>query len=535
MKKIIVVLLAVIALFGLAACKGEEVVNDTEITAEFSDESVNQNSITIDLTVNDPAYEITGTIYARLYDTSNNPISSRSFTRLTTGEIALDGVTITFAGLGLEKSYYIEVIATVGRDTVVVEKFSFQTIGTIHITTVEEFLQMSTYRGADYILDNDLDFSGVEYITPFSSSYFSGTFDGQGYTLSNINIKTSKSSTDPDNNYYYIGILGYLSSSAEVSNLVLDNVTIGSEAEPQLLKNNAKIGFLSGYVASANVKIENVTVQNSYMYLESSTESYVILGGLVGDLKGEISQSSLVNSHISLTTTGVQSDGKYLVRMGGAVGYLQPDAELHEIKAEVDLAYETNITEFAENDGLKVAIGGVVGDNNAINSSDSVTDIVSVGDVTVHVGLHLSEAVYGNYALYVGGLIGYSSTEVTNGFYLGSITVDHLTANQDDDVNKKFYVGSLFGYYGIQKVNEQLVWVSQSDAITISAGDDVSLFADSLIGFEPKTPLHIYGVLGTEQVLINTVQQALTAPVIDDITDYFTSDFVNQRYTDLNN
>lgn len=533
MKKFIGILLAVVSIFTLAACKDQEVINDTAVTAAFDNASINQNSITIELTVDDPDDEITGTIYARLYDVDDHAISSRSFSKSTVSDHALDAVTITFAGLGLEQAYYISVVVTVERDTITVETYEFQTIGTIHITTVEEFMNMDDYRGADYILDNDLDFSDVDFATPFSNVYFSGTFDGQGYALSNIHIKTSKSTTDPNSNYYYIGVFGYLSSSAEISNVVLDYVTIGSEAEPQQLNNSARVGFFAGYIASSSVIVENVTVQNSHMYIQSSSDNYVIIGGLVGESKGEFTGGTITDSSINLTTTEVQTNGRFLVRMGGAVGYLQPDGELHEVNVDVDLTYETLITEFVEDDGMKVAIGGAIGDNNAINSADSVTDVIATGDLDVTININPVEEVYGNYALYLGGLIGYSSTEITNGFFGGSLTVDHVSQANDASINKKVYVGGLYGYYGIQKVNEQLVWVADGNAITVSVGADVDVHADSLIGFEPKSPAHIYGVVGTESVVVNTITKEPTAPVIADMTDYFTSDFANDAYEAL--
>lgn len=534
-KHLLVVVLLFISAFVFVACKEEEVVNDTAVTAELTYPEINQNSITIKLTVEDPDDEITGTIYARLYDADDDVISSRSFTK-STGDYALEESTVTFTSLALEESYTIKVEVTVERDVVTVESYEFQTIGEIHITTVEEFLAMDDYRGADYVLDNDLDFSGIEYVTPFSSIYFSGTFDGQGYTLSNINMSTTKSTTDAAYNYYYIGVFGYLSSSAEVSNINLDNVTIGTESEPQLMNNLARVGFLAGYVASSSVNIENVTITNSHAYIESATDDYAIIGGAVGELKGELNQLTIEDSSISLTTTDVQDDNKYLVRMGGAVGYLQPDGELHEANIDVDLTYETNIEAFADEEGLKVAIGGAIGDNNAINTNHSVTDIFVESDIDVSFDIQLDAGfTSGSYALYVGGLIGYSSTKLTDALYAGSISIDHVSATQDIDVNKQIYAGGLVGYYGIRKASEQIVWLAQGDDLTITAGDDVHLHVDSLIGQEASDQDHVYGVVGTEKVMINAVEQDLTATVIADMTDYFSSEFANDLYSELTN
>ncbi len=533
MKKLMYVLLAVVSIFTLAACnKNGEKENNTAVTAAFSEEEVNQNSITVKLTVDDPDDEITGTIYARLYDEDDHVISSRSFSK-STGDHALDQATVTFAALGLEETYTIQVEITVEREVVIVEKHSFTTIGVIHISTVEAFMDMDTYRGADYVLDNDLDFDGVDFTSPFSTSYFSGTFDGQGYTLSNIDIHTARTTTNDANNYNYIGVFGYASSSAEITNLGLDNITIGSEAEPQQLNNSARVGFLVGYVASLNVTLEDITVTNSHMYLTSHSDSYVIAGGIVGELKASLDGATLENSSINLMTTTSDNDNGYLVRLGGAVGFAQPDAEVHEVVTDVDLNYETDIDALEDEGVLKVAIGGVIGDNNAINTSDSITDIAATGDMDVMVNIGLDEAFEsGSYALYVGGLIGYSSTRVTNGFFAGDIDVTHQSDDADAGVNKQVYVGGLFGYYGLQRVNNNLVWVVQH-AITVNFGTDANIKVDGLIGDEPRTPEHVYGIYGVENVIINGTANAVTDRVIADMTDYFSSDFLNDTYEDF--
>ena len=534
MKKYVLIVLTIISLFALVACKGDDTVeNNTAITAEFSEAEINQNSITILLTMEDPDDEITGTIYVYLYDDDDEYISKRSY-NVDEDDILGDGVSVTFSSLGLEQSYYLEVTATVELDNVLIKTYEFTTVGVIHISTVEEFLDMNSYRAADYVLDNDLDFTGVEFISPFSSIYFSGTFDGQGYTLSNIDITTTKSTTTASNNYYYIGVFGYISSSAEIYDLNIDNVTIGSEAEPAVLDNFARIGFLAGYVASSSVDIHDVTVSNSEAYINSNTENYVIAGGLVGELKGKLLRGNVVNSSIDLTTSSPSDDGTFLLRMGGAIGFLEQSAVLQDVKSDVDLTYHLDGDSFVDEDSLKIAIGGVVGDNNAINTSNSLINVVATGDIDATIDVNATELMStGNLTLYVGGLVGYSSTKIVDAFFAGSIHVTQNETANDAAMNIRLYVGALVGRYGTQAVSQQLVWVSDSDTVTLSFVSNLVSFVDSLFGYEPGTPNHVYGVYGSESYVINMTTQDVTAPVITDMTDYFSSDFVNDAYTDF--
>ncbi len=534
MKKYVLIVLTIISLFALVACKGEDTVeNNTAITAEFSDPEINQNSIKILLTMADPDNDITGTVYVYLYDSNDEYISKRSY-NIDEDDILGDGVSVTFTSLGVEQSYYLEVTATVELDNVLIETYEFTTVGVIHIATVEAFLEMDSYRGADYVLDNDLDFTGIAFVSPFGSSYFSGTFDGQGYTLSNIDITTTKSTTNAANNYYYIGVFGYISSSAEIHDLILDNVTIGSQTEPAVLNNFARVGFLGGYVASSNAKIHDVTVSNSHAYIESNSENYVITGGLVGELKGELLRSTITNSSINLTTTSPQNDGKFLVRMGGAVGFLEQNAVLQDVNADVDLTYHLNGDSFVDEDRLKIAIGGVVGDNNAINTSNSLINVVAVGDIDVTIDVNASEEMTtGSLTLYVGGLVGYSSTKLLDAFFAGSIHVTQNETVNDAAMSMNLYVGALIGRYGTKALSQRLVWVSDGDVVTLDFDSNSIAYTDSLFGEKIGTTDHICGVYGAESYVINTIAQALTAPAITDMTDYFSSDFVNNAYANL--
>ena len=80
--------------------------------------------------------------------------------------------------------------------------------GELHIKNASELIQLSknvssgkNYNGTTVFLDADIDFSGglSEQFEPIGKDYnnfFQGTFDGQGYTISNLLVNSSSQHVD---------------------------------------------------------------------------------------------------------------------------------------------------------------------------------------------------------------------------------------------------------------------------------------------------------------------------------------------------
>lgn len=115
-------------------------------------------------------------------------------------------------------------------------------------------------------LTDDIDMSGFT-ITPIT--YFQGTLDGNGHTVSNLNVVGADS---------YVGLFGSISTAATViKGLTIDNMSITSSVT------NPKIGAIIGY-ASFPVTLKNCTARNITLSLPNMT--YVIFGGMIGKVNG---------------------------------------------------------------------------------------------------------------------------------------------------------------------------------------------------------------------------------------------------------
>lgn len=507
MKKILGIFVGIFFLAILAGCQSK-----TTATATFYDVELEQTSITFSVEVNDPDSEITGTVTIKLLKPDG---SIANFKEANADE---DYLNITFSSLDNTLEYTLEVHATVGRDSIVIgtQSYSLPTASTVHITTTEQFLAMSSNRGGHYVLDNDLDFTDVDFVSPFSAS-FSGTFDGQGYTISNVTFGRVTT---------YTGLFGYVSSGT-IENLVIDNVTIGTEAEPLEMITSSRVGILAGYVSSTTATIENITITNSEINYSSSSTVQAYVGSIAGEFRSIMTNVTVENTKIGLTAT---SYGK--IKVGGAVGLLSLDAKIKEVFVDTDIHFIMAGDELKNRD-VQINIGGIFGDNNAINNLKSVQDVAGIGDIIVDLdfGTH-ADTTSGNYAVYVGGVAGFAMTNVTNAFYGGSITLNHEKNDNEANVSKTFFVGGLFGFYGSNKVVSQVVRYGDLQTIDITVSDDVTLKASQTFGEKIGTTVHNVGIIGDLSLNINSVSEVLSDPstVYTDIVDYFTSDWIQETF-----
>jgi hypothetical protein len=257
------------------------------------------------------------------------------------------------------------------------------------ITNLTELQNVNNDLSAYYILMNDIDASatstwnwnGSDYqgFQPIgnSSSYFTGNFDGQNYTISNFYIYR------PNSNY--VGLFGYAVGST-IANLRLTNVEItgnelvggiiGSSMDSGVtnlqaegeINGESNVGGIFGYMVRGVISKSSSSVNLNSLYYS---------GGLVGDKIGGTVSECYTNSNItglyyvggliglghsqSFTITNSYSLGMVAGDMyvGGIVGSLGSDSL-------VDSSYSTS---FIDSSSTTYA-GGLVGDNDGsvINS-----------------------------------------------------------------------------------------------------------------------------------------------------------------------
>lgn len=240
--------------------------------------------------------------------------------------------------------------------------------GTYKICTTEDLIQLAAmandYKTGNctFVLANDIDLSTVDNWTPIGDGYaFGGTFDGNGYTISNLKINTTNNPT---------GLFGW--TTGTIKNLGVENVNITGASD---------VGGLIGKAAGtvSNCYTTGSVIMASYTTDSGGTAVVSDAGGLVGTNFGKI-----IDCYSEANVTG---DGNIV---GGLVGYSSGDGIIR--------CYA------AGNVSGKGYVGGLAG-----RAYCTVEDSYSMG------------TVYGDF--YEGGLIGEtSSTAVLTNCYWNQST-----------------------------------------------------------------------------------------------------------------
>ena len=255
---------------------------------------------------------------------------------------------------------------------------------TYKISTTEE-LQLAThdtYSGKTFILANDIDLSGQDWVT--STVTFAGTFDGNGYTISGMSISTIATSSTTSEAGLFCGI----AINGKVKNLHMDNVYITVTAN-STTTSNVHAGAISGYIYGGTVEncyVTNMTVQasgtvnyaptigglaaganNSSIVTDCYVDNIQITNNIkgaqsafVGGLLGAaIHESQITNSHANnVSIIGL------MCQTGGLIGYAEGQYGTHRVKITGCSAYVDlfNCTGNGRIDGTtEIGLGGLVG------------------------------------------------------------------------------------------------------------------------------------------------------------------------------
>lgn len=230
------------------------------------------------------------------------------------------------------------------------------------ITSTEQFLDIvaqmngGTGLNGQYVLACDIDLSGYDTGgAALINQNFTGSFDGNGYQISNLTINAAAGSTN-------VGIFNSIGGSATVKNLELSNIDINTGV------GSTYTGALAGTMSGGNVS--NIKVDGTDI---SGNTNVFYVGGLVGALSGgTISGCSVID--VSLDSAR---------NVGGLVGSMSGGTVTGcETSGQVNQTFnDSNANDDTMAGGL---IGAVwAGDvNNSWSSADVYTKYRYAGGIT---------------------------------------------------------------------------------------------------------------------------------------------------------
>ena len=262
----------------------------------------------------------------------------------------------------------------------------------VEISNAEELQNMNNDLDADYVLVDDIDASGIENFEPIGSRSepFTGTFDGDGHTISGLRIDRPEETN--------VGLFG--SVSAENGAVMIENATL-----------------------------EGVDVTGGTVDVTGGTN----VGGLIGHNSG----GRIDNVHVSGNVSGGN-------RVGGLVGFKIPSgsgslAKISKSSADAEVTAEGNA-------------GGLVGVNLAgpfITESYSVSDVTGENAVGGLVGINggTVEKSYSNGTVTgdekVGSIAGVNGNRITQSYGAGDVSgrieTGGLVGSNNDRVSDSYW------------------------------------------------------------------------------------------------
>lgn len=208
---------------------------------------------------------------------------------------------------------------------------------------------------------------------------FSGTFYGNGYTISNIAMTNGRPA------------LFYNINGATIQNLILDNVDVGTSSSRVTA---AAGGILASTTSGTGNQISKIRIYNSTVYANTTNGA----GGILGQASSgtTISNVMLQNVIVNNSNTGTSSGA------GGIVGKMSATVDISDVYFEGSLSSPYNS-------------GGIVGNiDNATGSLLSVSRAVTFANTSFR-------ATSG----YAGGIVGRNqrtaSHSLTDVFFTGAL------------------------------------------------------------------------------------------------------------------
>jgi PKD repeat protein len=304
------------------------------------------------------------------------------------------------------------------------------------VYNVYDLQAVNNNLSAHYILMNDIDASATSTwnngagFVPIgnSTTKFTGTFDGQNYTISELHI--NRPSTDYVGLFGYINGVDHINESHTIENVNLDDVYVIGNQFTGGLVGYASMGGISQCQVSGYIKGTYSiggfcgSIDTTYIISSSSSGTLENAGASSGGLVGETAW----NCEIVDSTSSMTIIGNY--RSGGLVG----------------MSYQTNVTN-------GYSIGSVSG-------TMQVGGLVGYAQNSSFINTYSTGSVSGS-SSYVGGLVGYhyksntiashSSSSVTGSSYsTGGLVGEHDTSSitnsyANGTVAGKTFVGGLVG------------------------------------------------------------------------------------------
>ena len=235
------------------------------------------------------------------WGTDQNPTIADSYAAAA-GQTVGTEYTVNMGNLEEGTTYYIRSYAKIGDDYYYASQVSEKSYYLIDDLSDWNTFAAAVNNGDDATAKavQMANISGVTTIVGNSESHpFKGTYNGQGYTISNVNISGTT----------HVGLFGVVKDATSV----IENVVVASG---KVYGSSQNVGAVVGQLNSGTVRYcaNYAEVESGY----TGTDSYSRIGGIVGWMRSANSDYGGDNNHVSYCINYGYVHGKSYV--GGIVG-----------------------------------------------------------------------------------------------------------------------------------------------------------------------------------------------------------------------
>lgn len=356
--------------------------------------------------------------------------------------------------------------------------------GVYEISTAEEMHELATLiadkgegyadaRKASYRLTRDIDMSTVTGMVPIGANAgnaFTGTFDGNGYTISGIDLAPAEGSAGN-----YFGLFGRIATPAVIRNLTVEGTVTSS---------GAYVGGIVGLVASG-ATVENCTNRCTVTY--TGTAAAYGVGGVIGHAGG-VAKTGTV-------TAGSNQKGTLVI---------------------------TNCTNEGDITGSK-CVGGILGRSDITTGTVTVTGCVNKGNVTATIGDGNGYADVGGIAGFDWSVKGASNHLFENCTNFGTVAFVKSAEYDFSSFTKGIGYQGVGGIIGRTQTNGIAVTGCYNGGTVTSDGqdangDDAAACAMVIVGKSPAAPTNTNNYYKPGTGAMNTVKAIAVGLSIENIS-----------------
>lgn len=276
------------------------------------------------------------------------------------------------------------------------------------ISNAVQFYMVRDDLNASYKLISDIVVTGTHSPIGTEKKPFNGSFDGNGYSISNLSVESLTYDSTNITMNPTTGMFGTIGRNGTVKNLTLKAMSVVSDYQKDAVKpeNDNSYYCIGGIAGTNRGVISNCTIaENSSIFVSRNKQAQdsrivsVYVGGIAGNNSGVIEYCSVDGLSINATSYHYYynesiSKNEHALYVGGVAAITNNTIKNCRVSENTSLsAYAKSIADSEDDEKpyLTVFVGGIIADDSA---SEYISNVYSACNITRCKGEIYNEGTY---------------------------------------------------------------------------------------------------------------------------------------------